>query len=479
MRALLSQTLRLRSAQALILLAVLGLILTPPVLAGFHEVRKAEQAWAERDYHNAAARYEHAAWLLPWRTDLWEKAGRSAFLDLDSRKALLFLKRADHLSDVGWSTLATLYRNEGEYDLAIQTLQQGMAEVGASRILYATLWQTYFLEGNLEGEREALQKFLPYVDELRTDDPIRSLAYYRMGLFLLASDTPRALDDLFEASSSDANYRSAVRTLRASADLAALETDESRRLVVIGRGLGLVNEWALAERVFRQAVAADEENAEAWAWLGEAEQHLGREGGAALEQALSLEPANPVVHNLRALYWTRQGQHRQALDEYRLAAQHDPENPLWQVSIGEAYARLGDLPPALQAYQRAVELAPNEANYWRLLAVFCAQYGVQVEQTGLPAARHAASLAPNDPLTLDTLGWTLTLLEQPGEALYHLARALSLEPSLASAHLHYGIAALQANDRTTAYQHLLQARDLDADGPVGQQAQALLNQYFP
>jgi Flp pilus assembly protein TadD len=104
---------------------------------------------------------------------------------------------------------------------------------------------------------------------------------------------------------------------------------------------------------------------------------------------------------------------------------------------------------------------------------------VQVEQTGLPAARHAASLAPNDPLTLDTLGWTLTLLEQPGEALYHLARALSLEPSLASAHLHYGIAALQANDRTTAYQHLLQARDLDADGPVGQQAQALLNQYFP
>ncbi len=479
MRALLYRMLRLHSAQALILLAVLGLIGVPPVLVGFHEARKAEQAWAERNYHSAAAHYEHAAWLIPWRTDLWEKAGRSAFLDLDFQKAVLLLKRAGHLSDVGWSTLAILYRFEGQSDLAVQTIQQGIAEVGASRILYTTLWQTYFMAGNLEGEQDALQKFLPYVGELRADDPIKSLAYYRMGLFLLASDSNRALDNLFQASSLNSDYSSAVQTLRASANLAALESDESRRLVVIGRGLGLVNEWTLAERVFRQAVGADEENAEAWAWLGEAKQHIGQEGGAALEQALSLDPANPVVHNLRALYWMRQGQPEQALDEYRLAAQHDPENPLWQASIGEVYARLGNLPPALQAYQRAVELAPNEANYWRLLAVFCAQYGVQVEQIGLPAARHAASLAPNDPQALDALGWTLALLEQPDEALYHLARALSLEPDLASAHLHYGMAALQKNDRSTAYQHLLQARDLDTDGPVSEQAQALLNQYFP
>lgn len=470
---------RRRSARPLILLAVIGLILAPSIFVGRADLHEAERAWKNKNYASAAAYYEHAALLLPWRSDLWEKAGRSAFLNFEYEKAVLFLQRADRLSEVGWATLAVIYRSNGQYGLAEQTIQQGIAEVGASRILYATLWETSLMESDLAGEREALEKFLPYVGELSDADPRKSLANYRMGLFLFASDTQRALDSLREASENDAGYEPAVKTLRTSASLAALETDKARRLVILGRGLGLVNEWELAEEAFRRAVAADGENAEAWAWLGEAEQQLGREGRAELDKALLLGPANPIIHSLYALYWSRQGQLQRALEAYQLAAELDPENPLWQVSMAETYAGLGNLPPALEAYQRAIELAPNEANYWRLLAVFCAQYDVQTEEIGLPAARRAASLAPDDPQALDTLGWTLLLLEQPREARYHLARALNLEPGFALAHLHYGIAALQENERTAAYQHLLQARDLDAGGVVSQQAQALLSQYFP
>jgi hypothetical protein len=35
------------------------------------------------------------------------------------------------------------------------------------------------------------------------------------------------------------------------------------------------------------------------------------------------------------------------------------------------------------------------------------------------------------------------------------------------------------DDWEAAHDHLRQARDLDADGLVGEQAQLLLNQYFP
>ena len=57
-----------------------------------------------------------------------------------------------------------------------------------------------------------------------------------------------------------------------------MERGDSARLVVIGRSLGLVEEWALAARAFNEAVQADDSNAEARAWLGEARQHIDEDG---------------------------------------------------------------------------------------------------------------------------------------------------------------------------------------------------------
>jgi tetratricopeptide (TPR) repeat protein len=277
----------------------------------------------------------------------------------------------------------------------------------------------------------------------------------------------------------DPEYESAVETMRSTINYASLESDESKKLVIIGRGLGLVNEWPLAAEAFRQAVAVDEENAEAWAWLGEAEQQLGQEGRAELDKALSLERTNPIVRSLRGLYWTRQDRGDQALAEYLLAAEYDPDNPAWQVSIGDAYALRGDLQAGLAAYFRATEMDPTNANVWLALAVFSTRYNLQVEDVGLPAARKAVDLSGEDPLALDMLGWTLALLERYDEAQEALEQALSLDPELALAHLHLGIVAMQVDDWEAAHDHLRQARDLDADGLVGEQAQLLLNQYFP
>ena len=221
------------------------------------------------------------------------------------------------------------------------------------------------------------------------------------------------------------------------------------------------------------------ENAEARAWLGEAEQQLGRDGRAELDKALSLGPTNPIVHSLRGVYWMRQGRGNQALAEYLLAAEYDPENPAWRISIGNAYAQQGDLQAALGSYYRATEIAPTDAKIWRSLAAFSAQYNMQVEDVGLPAAQKAVELSGEDPLALDMLGWTLTLLERYDEARDALEHALSLDPELALGHLHLGIVEMQSDDWETARDHLRQARDLDPDGLAGEQAQLLLNQYFP
>ncbi len=160
-------------------------------------------------------------------------------------------------------------------------------------------------------------------------------------------------------------------------------------------------------RHLSRAVSADAFNAEALAWLGEAQQQAGKDGKAELDKALSLDPHSTLVHALRGLYWKRQGQYASALAEYRQAAVVDPENPEWQVALGDAYSLNGDLVSALASYQKATTLAPNNALYWRLLAMFSADNSVEVLDVGLPAAKKAAGLAPKGSSGLGCTGLVL------------------------------------------------------------------------
>jgi tetratricopeptide (TPR) repeat protein len=147
----------------------------------------------------------------------------------------------------------------------------------------------------------------------------------------------------------------------------------------------------------------DEKDAEAWAWLGEANQQTGslEEGSIELEMALNLNPNSPTVRGLRGLYFERIGNYRQALTEFQAAAALEPKNPTWFVSLGESYSKLGDLIRAMNSYQTAATLAPENANYWRLLAIFCGQNNVNVKDVGVPAAQKAVVLAKADATSLD------------------------------------------------------------------------------
>jgi tetratricopeptide (TPR) repeat protein len=262
-------------------------------------------------------------------------------------------------------------------------------------------------------------------------------------------------------------------------DAAEREPDHARQFVIIGRGLGLVEEWGVASEAFEHAVHIDAKNAEAWAWLGEARQHQGQDGGLELDKALSLDPGDAIVHALRGLYWKRQGNYSKELAEYQLSAQIEPENPAWQISIGEGYTLNGDLVSALTAYQRATILAPADAEYWRLLAVFCANNDVQVVDIGLPAAQKAAELAPADPQVLDALGLSYLNAGYLYNAEQNLLKAVKVAPEYAQAHIHLAEAYLQKGDRSSAFNEMILARQLDMNGSTGQLAEQLLMQYFP
>jgi tetratricopeptide (TPR) repeat protein len=126
-----------------------------------------------------------------------------------------------------------------------------------------------------------------------------------------------------------------------------------------------------------------------------------------------------------------------------------------------------------------VELAPKDATYWRILAEFSLQYRIQIRQIALPASRQAVILTPDDPRALDLMGQALFMLDDTLNAERFLLRALQTDPGYAPAHLHLGQVYLLEGEAGRARQQLDTALALSPDTPTADQAQRLLQRYFP
>jgi tetratricopeptide (TPR) repeat protein len=456
------------SRNVLIFLGILLAVFAPFVASGYVEMGKASAAPSHLE---SAEHYLAAARRIPWRPDLYELAGHYFYHAGEYARAQAAYEKAfdrNALSPEGWVAWGDVVYLGGERARAAELWRQGLVQPNPSGKLYSRLAEMYRQGGEYAKAAENLQL---YVEKYPQDAPAR----YRLGLLLTLSDPNRAISELLSASQLDPEFDPAAQTLRTALNLSALAGTPSERKVVVGRGLGLVEEWELARAAFEEAVKLDEENAEAWAWLGEADQHTaGDEALTHLDRARDLAPNSPVVRGLRGLYFQRTGNHRQALAEFQAAAKLEPGNPAWYVSIGEEFSNLGDLILALEAYQVATTVAPDDASYWRLLADFCARNGIRVRDVGLPAAQTAVKLASDDPLALDTLGWVLVLDGRYYEAERFLAQALEADPGLASAHFHLALLYLETNDSDSMRRHLVEARDLGS-----KEAEALLAQYFP
>jgi len=454
--------------RVVLILVLLALAMFAPLLlSGYSEWSKASAA---HTYTEVARHYKAAAQRIPWRADLYELSGHAYYYAKEYSLADLAYQKAfqrNALSADGWVAWGDVLYLNGNPEGAARIWEDALKEQDPSEKLYSRLSQVYKEQRDYSRAAENLQKYV----SLHRDD---ASAHYRLGLLLTLTDPNEALSELINASQLDPQLGPTVETLRSALNQASLTDSSSARFVLIGRGLGLVQEWELARVTFEYAVKADKENAEAWAWLGEAKQQASEDGAADLEQAYQLNPSSSTVRGLRGLYFQRTGNFREALKEYQAAARLDGENPAWQVSMGEMYLKLGDLIRALQAYQAATALAPDDSNTWRLLAIFCGQNNVNVKDIGIPAAQKLVLLTKDDASSLDVLGWLLLLDKRYEESERQLLHALALDPQNASVHLHLGMLYLESEKRDLAFSQFVNARDLGS-----MDAQAILNTYFP
>jgi predicted Zn-dependent protease len=104
---------------------------------------------------------------------------------------------------------------------------------------------------------------------------------------------------------------------------------------------------------------------------------------------------------------------------------------------------------------------------------------VDVDVTGLPAARKLIGLAPEDWQSYDLAGQAAFLLDDYPSAEDYLKKAIQLAPTQAAPALHLGLVYLQSGVLSSAYSYLNLAKIYDPDGSYGWQAGRLLEQFFP
>ena len=458
----------------LLLMTLLGNTARP------HQVDLALQA-AHRDLDagaplSAAEKIAAAAEGLPRRADLWELAGQYALQGGDPAAARTYFEQAisaGSLTPAGLASMGEAALLLGDQPAAMEAWQAAIDTGGPSIPLYEKLAAAFRSRGDYPAAISSLQA-------LTLLQPGEARRPYELGLLFAATQPESALAPLALASELDPALGPDAQRVARSIRTARLAGDPVYTLVASGQALASLDEWDLAAEAFRLAVEANPGYAEAWAFLGEARQHLNQDGLPALEEALALNPDSVAANTFLALYWQRQERPELALVYLYAADGLEPENPALQAEIGSSLAALGLLDSARKHYQKSAELAPRDPQYWRSLAGFSIKYEVQVREIGLPAARQAVLLDPEDPASLDVMAQVLTLLGDPASAERFLKRALKTDPNHAAARVHLGLVYLLRGKPSLAREQFDLVQTLaPADSAEAEQARRLLEVYFP
>jgi Flp pilus assembly protein TadD len=437
-------------------------------------LQAARQAETAHDPLSAGVHLRRAVAVEPWRTDLWEPAGLQALEGGDPKQAIHDLEMANSqgiLTPEGLLNLGDAYRQIDEADKAQRSWEALEARIGltpelAHRLLEAAL---------VQGDNAAALRLANRWSGWRKEDAALLLYF---GLRLLATQPAESAPWLDAAQTLDPLQSAAVRAAQKGQSLAEGAASPAYRALQVGRSLGAAGYWSLAKDSFDLATRLEPGYAEAWAFLSEAEQQVGEDGGPALEQAARLDPSSDLVLALLGMDARRLGQLDLAAGYFTALHTRQPHNPVWMVELGSTQALQGELYIALDTYKLAAQTDSENPLYWRVLAEYCLRYLVETDATGLPAARQAAALDPYDPLNQDVLGQALALSGDQTSAGRAYLKALELDPNLAAAHLHLGQVYLVQGKNEDARQELNQALTLGAGTPAAAQAAAILDKYL-
>jgi protein O-mannosyl-transferase len=190
--------------------------------------------------------------------------------------------------------------------------------------------------------------------------------------------------------------------------------------------------------------------------------------------AISVGAESALAHLHLGMVQRDRGDRRLAIEEFRLAANSNPQFAAAWRELGSTLMDEGRFAEALAPLSTVVQLDPNWPDARANLGVALMRVGRP--QEGVEELQAAARLAPADPRIALNLGLALHAAGRVPEAVEQYRRVLQIDPGSASAHMTLGMALIDANRADEALPHLREAIRLkppSADG-LAQLAAGLL-----
>lgn len=154
--------------------------------------------------------------------------------------------------------------------------------------------------------------------------------------------------------------------------------------------------------------------------------------------AVALAPEHPAAHSLLGLALLQLDRIAEALPELEQAAQRDRQNAALAGNLAEAYARAGRHGEALQAFRRALRIAPAHWPHALGAAIAMARQGQHGEAATV--LKRLAAQHPQEAVIWHNLGHAQLQSGEPAQAEASLRQALRLSPGDPDALLSLGSA---------------------------------------
>jgi tetratricopeptide (TPR) repeat protein len=458
------------------------------VLLGFspraHAVDRSLQLTTRTlEFDNLTMSAEHLAFVAeqqPWRTELWELAGNYAWDGENPIAAGTYYQAAaarGTLSEQGYLRWGLTYAAQGNSYSALQVWQAAQNIFGVSEEIVGQMVALHRKNADFPALIAALKTLVNFPSQF--SDPQLN---YELGLLLAIYDPATAPAYLLGAYEINPEL-AAARELSFTIQRASPVDNPPYTIVAVGQKLAALHKWDFALRAFEHAIQLQPDYAEAWAFLGEAQQHqVAPEpdaGLAALETAIQLDPQSLAANSFLAIFWQRRGDYDRAIKYLATAAKIDPANPDLQIDLGAAQAINGNLDLAEDYYQQALANSPHNPQYFRELIEFYLRYNLNIKKVALPLARAELLIQPDNPEVLDTMGQVMIRLGDLQTAERFLQRAVARDPGFARVHLHLGVLYSLKSEPRLAAEHLWLAQNFGAGTHIANQAARFLADIYP
>lgn len=442
------------------LLLILVLKIQPnwlPLLQDLHTARAASFLTTE-----GLLAIQDAYARQPWNASRAEAAGLAALAAGEYEYALNAVEHAARLG--GWTASLHIAAGDAANGLqntasAIKHWEQALPNDLANTALLTRLARAYEAQAQYPEAAAVLRTLVAL-------EPSNAIAQYRFGVVMSVIDPPTAPAHLSIAAGLDPSVQPFAESLNQAVAAGLDAKDEAYMAGVVGYTLIGLREYPLAKLSLLNAVTTRPQFAEAYAYLGLAEDQLGNDGRYAYHRAIDLNPDLSLAHYLLGLHYRRSSDNEKAIASLQRAFELDPSQAAAAAEIGSAYTEMGDLISAEHWYVQAVNVAPKDVDFWILLAQFYLDNDLKVDEVGLISAQTAVQLAPDSAAAHDALGFAYYLNAKHGLAEQSLLKAIELDNRNQRAYFHLGLLYLDSRRHDLARNALETAVAIDPENAV-------------